>query len=132
MLSLPVSALPNQQFQAILDSNVWDITIRSTNGVMSVSLSLNNNIVIENARAVAGSFIIASEYEEDGNFFFITTNQQLPDYTQFGVSQSLIYVSAQELAVFRAPPVSPIITAEFFNPIAPLPLRFQPVGYVLA
>lgn len=132
MLSLPISALPNQEFQAILDNNSWNIIIRSTNEVMSVTLALNNTTVIENIRAVAGSLIIPSEYEESGNFFFVTTNQALPNYTQFGISQSLIYVSAAELVTFRSPPASPIITTASFNPIAALPLRFQPSGYVIS
>lgn len=132
MLQLPIQALPNQEFQCVLDDNTWDFTIRVTNGVMSVSLSLNNTIVLQNSRAVAGYFIIPYEYEESGNFFFVTANQQLPDYTLFGISQSLIYVSAAELETIRATPASPIITTSFFDPIASLPLRFAPQGYKLA
>lgn len=132
MLNLPISALPNQEFQVVLDQNSWDISIKATNGIMAVSLTLNNNIVIQGARAVAGALIIQSQYLESGNFFFITQNYELPDYTQFGITQSLIYVSAQELAAYRATPSSPIITAAYFNPIASLPLRFAPQNYTIA
>jgi hypothetical protein len=132
MLQLPIQALPNQQFQAVLDGNAWDFTIRSTNGVMSATLVLNGTTVVENARCVAGSFIIPSQYEEAGNFLFLTANNALPDYTLFGNSQSLIYVSPAELVVFRTPPVSPVITAASFDPIAALPLRFAPQGYEAA
>lgn len=132
MMNLPISALPNQQFNTILDGNSWDITLRTTNDQISVSLVLNNVDLLDNARAVAGELIIPSKYEESGNFFFVTQDQQMPDYAQFGVSQSLIYVSAAELAAFRAPPASPFITAASFNPIAALPLRFSPQGYVAA
>jgi len=129
MMQLPIQPLPNQQFQALLDGNSWNIVIRSTNGVMSTTLVLNGTTVIENARSVAGSLVIPSRYEEAGNFLFLTANNELPDYTLFGTTQSFVYVSAAELAVFRTPPISPVITAASFNPIAALPLRFSPVGY---
>ncbi|OWK42202.1 hypothetical protein [Fimbriiglobus ruber] len=129
MLQLPIQALPNQQFQAVLDGTAWDFTLRSTNGVMSATLASNGSTVVENARCAAGSFLIPSRYEEAGNFLFLTADYALPDYTLFGNTQSLIYVSAAELAVFRAPPVSPVITAASFDPIAALPLRFAPQGY---
>ena len=48
--------LPNQEFQAILDGNSWDFTIRSTNGVMSITLVLNGSTVIENI-AVRGRVV---------------------------------------------------------------------------
>jgi hypothetical protein len=61
----------------------------------------------------------------------VTQNFQLPFYTSFNVTQSLIYISAAELAALRAP-TSPPVTAASFNPIAALPLRFAPAGYVEA
>ncbi len=132
MMQLPIQALPNQEFQAVLDGNAWDFTIRSTNGVMSMTLLLNGATVIENMRCAAGSFVIPSQYEEAGNFLFLTAGNQLPDYTLFGTTQSFLYASAAELAAFRAPPASPVITAVDFNPIAALPLRFAPQNYTLA
>lgn len=131
MQQIPLKAIPNQAFNSLLDNNSWDFVIRSTNGVMSVTLSLNSELVIDNMRAVAGSFVIPSLYQEAGNFIFITANNQLPDYRLFGITQSLIYASADELAVLRTP-AAPPITEAYFNPIAALPLRFKPQGYVLA
>jgi hypothetical protein len=132
MLQLPIQAVPNQEFQAVLDANTWGFTIRSTNGVMSITLVLNGTTLIQNLRCVVGSFVIPSQYEESGNFLFLTSDNDLPDYTQFGTTQSFIYVSAAELVVFRTPPASPIITAADFNPIAALPFRFSPQGYQVA
>ncbi len=131
MQVIPLSAVPNQESSVVLDNNNWDIAIRLTNGVMSVSLALNGSQVIENIRAVAGMRLIPSRYEEAGNFVFITANNQLPDYLLFNVNQTLLYFSAAQLAAIRTP--TPIrITQGYFNPIAALPLRFAPQGYVLA
>ena len=128
VMQVPISAVPNQSFSITLDNNLFVIGIVYTNGVMSVSISINGVDTIDNIRAVAGSPIIPSQYLENGNFMFLTQNFQLPIYTQFNVTQSLIYLSAAELVAYRTPPASPITAADF-NPIAGLPLRFQPVGY---
>lgn len=129
--TIPISAVPNQKLSVVLDNNNWDVEIRQTNGVTSVSLTLNGSQVIQNVRAVAGMRLIPSRYEEAGNFVFVTANFQMPDYVLFNVSQSLIYASAAELALVRAPAPSRI-TAAYFNPIAALPSRFAPQGYFSA
>lgn len=128
MQIIPIAAVPNQEFTVVLDNNNWDLSIRQTNGVMSVSLALNGTAIIENLRAVAGMRLIPSQYEENGNFVFVTANFQMPDYILFNVSQSLLYASAAELTAVRVPVPVPI-TAAWFNPIAALPLRFSPQGY---
>lgn len=131
MQSIPIQALPNQSFSIPLDGNQWDFVIRSTNGTISVTLTLNGSIVIENMRAVGGMRIIPSIYEEAGNFVIVTANFEIPDYTKFGVTQQLIYVSATELAALRSPPPA-ILTPANFDSNAALPLRLFPQGYRLA
>lgn len=98
---------------------------------MSVSMTLNGSPAIDNIHAAAGMKLIPAKYQEAGNFIITSQNFELPDYTQFGITQYLFYYSAAELAVIRIPAPAKI-TALFFNPIAGLPLRFSPQGYVLA
>lgn len=129
MQTIPIQPLPNQQFTIVLDNSFFDIAIHTTNGVMSVSIAINNMPVIENLRAVAGMRLIPSQYEEMGNFRFSTQNNALPDYAQFGLTQTLLYFSAEELAELRTP-VTPPIKASNFNPFVSLPLRFSPQGYI--
>lgn len=127
-LNVPIQSIPNQKFSITLDNNIFDISIRATNRVMSVSLSINSVETISNLRAVSGGLIIPSRYEEAGNFMFITGNYDLPDYTKFNVTQSLIYFTAAELASYRLPPTVPL-NDSFFNPIAAFPLRYKPQNY---
>ncbi|OJW21165.1 MAG: hypothetical protein BGO49_24435 [Planctomycetales bacterium 71-10] len=128
MLQIPIASLPNQAFTVILDGATWDVAIRAAAGVMTVSLSRDGAPVVDNARAVAGSFILQAEYEESGNFFFATQDFELPDYAKFNVSQHLIYIGAAELAAIRSPKTPPVTAADF-DPVAALPLRFAPQGY---
>ncbi len=131
MQILPLQAIPNQELSTVLDGNQWDISIKLVNGAIAVSLTLNGADLIDNARAVAGMRIIQSVYQQNGNFAIISTNQTVPDYTQFGTTQFLIYISVAELTVSLSPPLTDI-PAAYFDPIAPLPLRFAPKGYILA
>ena len=131
MLVVPIQQLPNQSFSVALDGNQWDFVLKTAEDTTVASLTLNSVDILDSARCVAGSFIIPSEYEEAGNFFFVTQNYQLPYYTQFNVTQSLIYISATELMALRQPKALPITAADF-NPIAALPLRFAPQGYSAA
>lgn len=131
MQTIALQQTANQSFSVTLDNNQWNITLKATNGVMSVTLILNNVTVISNMRCVAGTLLIPSKYQESGNFLITTANFDLPDYSQFNATQFLIYISAVELEVLRLPPALPIKASDF-NSIAALPLRFAPDGYVLA
>ena len=125
---IPIQSVPNQEFSVVLDGNLWDIVVKATNGVTSVSLTLNGIAVIDNLHAAANMRLIPSQYEEAGNFAFLTANFQLPNYEQFNLTQSLLYFSAAELVALRTPPTPPVAAA-FFNPVGGLPLRFAPQGY---
>lgn len=131
MQQIPLQAIPNQSFSITLDNNNWDIAIKTTNGCTSVSLTLNRVVVIENMRAVANTKIIPAEYEEAGNFAFVSKGQALPSYVDFDITQALLYITADDLAAIRVP-IAPKITSPDFDSVAPLPLRFSPQGYVLA
>jgi hypothetical protein len=128
MQQVPLQQLPNQSLSILLDGNQWGILLKTVGDVTVVSLTLNGSDILDSAHAAAGAFLVQSEYEEAGNFFFVTQNFQLPLYTQFNVTQSLIYISATELAALRVPKGLPITAADF-NPIAALPLRFAPQNY---
>ena len=125
---VPLQAIPSQTLTTTLDGNLFDLTIKYTNGVMSASMIINGVDTLDNMRIVAGSPLIPYKYLEAGNFLFLTQNYELPLYTQFNITQFLVYFTAAELAAFRVPPTFPV-TASFFDPIGQLPLRFAPVGY---
>lgn len=133
MQRIPLEAIPNQTFTAVLNDNSWDITIKTAKDITAVTISLNNELIISNARAVSNTLLIPSRYQElkSGNFLFLTKDYQLPIYTEFGLTQRLIYVTNDELEAARQPVGYPI-TESVFDPIADLPLRFKPQGYTIA
>jgi hypothetical protein len=102
MLEINLQAIPNQTFSITLDSNNYDIEINAATGCVGMSIVRNNIEVVTGMRVVAGFPVIPYQYLEDGNFVFTTANDDLPDWEQFGITQTLVYVSAAELAAIRA------------------------------
>lgn len=102
MIEISLAAVPNQSFSVRLDDNLYDITIKETNGCMSATVARNNTIILSNTRLVAGFPVIPYLYLESGNFVVDTLDDDLPDWTKFGISQTLLYVSQAELSTIRA------------------------------
>lgn len=104
MKNISLQAIPNQSLSIRLDNNIYDIVIKEANGIMGVSITRDNILLNANIRAVSGSPIIPYKYQyiKYGNFVFLTNNEEYPYYTQFGITQSLIYINAQELEAIIA------------------------------
>lgn len=101
MQQINIAAVANQNFSVQLNNILYNLTIKLTVNVMSVSISRNGSVVQSGARAVSGFPLIPYHYQEDGNFIITTENNDYPDYSKFGISQFLIYASQDELEVIR-------------------------------
>lgn len=106
MIQIPIQSIPNQSLSLQLDNNLYDINIQSTidnpdgsSGICAIDISINNVVIVTGVRAVAGYPIIASLYQQNGNFQFVTMNDEYPDWRQFGVTQYFIYISQDELNI---------------------------------
>lgn len=102
MLEIPLAAIPNQAFTVALDGHNYAFKIYAIDDCMAVDLTRDNTLILSGQRVVANFPIIPYGYLENGNFIFDTFNDDLPYYTQFGITQSLIYASALELSTLRA------------------------------
>ncbi len=131
MQTIPIQAIPQQTFSYVDPSNnTWSIGIRNVGMQMAFSFSRNGVVLIQNVCAVAGYRIIPYDYLETGNFVLITKSFQIPDYTQFGTTQTLVFLSEADILAFREPMRSLArINADTFDPNGMLPLRFAPMGY---
>lgn len=102
-MTIALTNTPNQAFSISIGVHFYDFTIQETSGCMSVTIVRDNLLIVSGSRAVAASPVIPYQYLEDdaGNFVFLTQNEELPYYDQFGITQSLVYVSNDELEVLR-------------------------------
>lgn len=101
---LPLQAVPNQAFSALLDGLSYRITLKQAAGVMVATISIDDEEVISGSRFFADSPLIPYPHLENsgGNFVLTTEGDALPVFDQFGVTQFLIYVTAAEVADARA------------------------------
>lgn len=101
MKEITLQAIPNQTLSVQLDNVLYDITLKATQGVMSATIVRDNIEIITGARITPGYPLLPYEYQENGNFIMLTADGDYPDYTQFGITQSLIFASQAELEVIR-------------------------------
>ncbi|MDY4380339.1 hypothetical protein SOV92_21465 [Pectobacterium brasiliense] len=96
---IPLEQQPNQSLTIRLDNARYEITLKTlTAELMAISIARDDVLLVQNQRAMPGLLLLpnhlASRY---GNFMFVTTNDEYPYYTAFGVGHELHYIPASEL-----------------------------------
>lgn len=102
MILIPLDAVANQSFTINLDGSSYDIAIKETNGVMAANIVRDGATLLLGTRIVAGTPLIPYDYLQLGNFILTTENDEIPYYTQFGVTQQLLYASIAEIGEISA------------------------------
>lgn len=98
MRNIPLTQDPNQELTVRVGDRRYTLRLKSTNGVMVADVSIDGAVILRGTRVLAGEPIIPYVYLQDGNFILLTVDDALPDYAQFGVTQSLVFLSAEEIA----------------------------------
>lgn len=101
MRTIPIAAVPSQSLSIRVDNVRIVLRIKEANGVMIADVERDNTAVISGTRVLAGEPIIPYRYLEEGNFLVLTIDDELPDWREFGISQSLIYITADEVAALH-------------------------------
>lgn len=98
MNTVPLEATPNQRLGIRLAGSRYEIELKQTGQVMSVTIIRDGVTLISGFRCVAGSPLIPYPYlATSGNFMFLTENDELPNWRLFGSTQTLVFASAAEL-----------------------------------
>lgn len=98
MRILTLATLPNQSFTFTIDNVRWEMTVKEAAGVVVVDITRDSVPLLRGSRALAGEALIPYRYLETANFIFVTVSDALPDWRQFGASQTLVYLSQAEIA----------------------------------
>lgn len=101
MQTIPLSALPNQNFTVTLGNDTYNFTINTCVNITTVTLFRDQQVIILGERVPPLTSIIPYEYLASGNFFFLTQDEEYPIYSKFGVSQFLLYATQDEITTFR-------------------------------
>lgn len=102
MKRIPLAAFPNQEFVVNIEQTTYQISLWDGNYCMLIDISQNGVPIITGQVCNAGSLLIPYLYLESGNFVFLTATDELPYYTKFGITQSLVYLTQAELDELRA------------------------------
>lgn len=101
MRTIPLTATPNQTVSVLIDAVRFTVTLKDARGVMVTDVAVDGAAILTGSRVVAGEAFIPYRYLERGNFFLLTENDDLPAWAEFGASQTLVYLTADEMAVTR-------------------------------
>lgn len=102
MIDIGIAAVANQELAVQLDGRQFAIALHEANGVMSATIARDGVTLVSNVRVVAGTPLLPYRYQESGNFLVTVDGEALPYWDQFGVTQFLVYLTAAELAAYRA------------------------------
>lgn len=96
---LPLLATPNQSFTTPLENQNYKLSFKATRGVMAISISINDIVLVSNSRFFADRPLIPYKYLEGkgGNFILTTEGDSLPAFAEFGTTQFLFYLTAAEV-----------------------------------
>lgn len=97
MIQINLAAIANQSLSIRLDNRLYGITVKETRGTMSIDIVRDGAALITGQRLVPGSPVIDYLHLANGNFIFVTINDEYPIWSQFGVDQFLLYASADEV-----------------------------------
>lgn len=103
MKLIPLQPIPNQSFTSNIGGFRYDFAIKTIQpGVMAYDLSIDQAPVVQGFRIENGALLLPYIHmEKGGNFIFLIPDDQTADYQQFGSSQNLYYLSAEELSGLR-------------------------------
>ncbi len=101
MLAIPLASVPNQAISFNADNALWTLHIYQGGKFVCADVRINGENVIDGFRCFGGIPVLQYDYmtaPDFGNFVF----DEDPDWTNFGGSCNLYYLSKDEMAQFNA------------------------------
>ena len=91
---IPISAIPAQRFQCVLNGQNCTISIKRRTEYCYFSLTVNGTPIAENTICLCGNNLIPNATQFVGSIFFIDMNGHFstPKYDEFGKRYRLVYV----------------------------------------
>lgn len=101
MKEIPLKAVERQNFTIELEGSLFDITLKECNGIMAATVIRDGITLVENRRICAGMTLIPEGHLAEGNFAFVTDNDNIPYYTRFGSTDILMYATIAEVEAYE-------------------------------
>lgn len=104
MYLIPLKQTPNQELSVTINGIFFIIRLRywssdGENGIMFNQVKVEDKDWTGSTRCVPNQALIPYQYLSDsGNFYFICSDNQYPDYKKFGVEHRLVFLDEKEIA----------------------------------
>ena len=106
MLIIPLQQTPCQELSVTIDGVFYQIRLRywspnNQEGIIFSQVKVGEKEWTASTRCVSYQGLIPYKYQTNGgNFYFVCTDNDYPNYNKFGVEHKLIYLSNSELEEF--------------------------------
>ena len=95
---IDLANIPNQDFTVEAGGQTYQLKFFTSGDVLTVTIIRDNILLFDNIRVVNGTPLIPYRLTATGNFIFIATDEQLPNYKNFGTTQVLYFMTEEEIA----------------------------------
>lgn len=104
MYLIPLKQTPCQELSVTLNGVFFIIRLRywspdGENGIVFAQVKVGDKDWTGSTRCIPNQALIPYQYlSGNGNFYFICSDGEYPDYNKFGVEHRLVYLDNQEIA----------------------------------
>ena len=104
VFELELNNLPNQRFTTTINDVDMEITLKlggeQDNPIMFFALRSGDEYICPFVPCFSNQGVLPYPYmieQAGGNFFFVTDNDEYPNYTNFGTTQRFYFITNDEL-----------------------------------
>jgi len=103
MIDVGIATVANQSASVQIGTHAYTFDLHEANGVMCVSITRDGVALVTGMRVTGGTPLLPYRYLEGGigNFILTVEGDAIPYWDQFNITQFLVYLDADELAVLR-------------------------------
>lgn len=95
--TIPLSATPNQALSVTLEGAFYELSLQSVGDTIAITIIRDSVIILSGWRITPGNPLIPFKYLTASNFVWISLDEQLPNYELIGVTQTLVFLTADEV-----------------------------------
>ena len=95
---IELANVPNQALTVELDGETYELEFDTCGDILAVSIVRDDQVLFNGLRVVNGTPLIPYTKLATGNFIFISSNEDLPNWQEFGTTQVLYFLTEEELA----------------------------------
>ena len=97
---VPIDPIANQTIDIVFDRQRYRLRLHTSNDNTAIDIVLNDVAIVSSQICPSSSLLILYKYARGagGDFAFLTQNDDVPTYSEFGNTQFLMYYTPIELA----------------------------------